>query len=294
MLLAAFLLLVAIWGTTWATIRVSLEGFPPFTGVAIRFAIAAAVLLALAKARGVRLGALRSERWLWWSNGLLSFCGSYAVVYWCEQWVPSGLASILFATFPLLVAVMAHVAIPGESLTLRALGGVAVGFAGVAVIFSEDFALLGGRKVLLASCVMLVSPFVSAISNVIIKRFGAGIHPVSLSSVPMAIAAGVMGALAWTLERDLPFAPTPRAWAALVYLAVFGSAVTFTLYYWLLSHVSATRASLIAYLTPVVAVAIGAIALDEPVTARTLGGSALVLAGVALAVSPSIRIRALE
>ncbi len=279
--------LVAIWGTTWAVIRISNEGFPPFYGVAARFAVSSALLLAVAPLVGVKLGTRPLERRLWITNGLLSFSVSYGVVYWSEQYIPSGLASVLFATFPLLVALMAHVAIPGERLTLRGLAGCGVGFAGVAVIFSEDFRKLGGEHVATAAAVMLISPLAGALSNVLIKRWGAGIHPLSLAAVPMGIAAAVMAAASRAFERTLPVTPTPGAVAALAYLAVFGSAVTFTLYYWLLAHLPATRVALVNYLIPLVAVAVGAVFLDEPLTSRTVVGSLGVVAGVAVAVQAS-------
>jgi drug/metabolite transporter (DMT)-like permease len=283
-IIAIFLLLSLIWGTTWAAIRIGLEGIPPISGVALRFTLAAAILFGLSPFLGVRYGGSRREWALWVVNGILSFCVSYGVVYWAEQWVPSGLASVLFATMPLFVAALAHPFLPGERLNALGVAGMLVGFAGVAVIFSEDFTRLGGTQVALASAVLLVSPFVSAVASVAIKRWGSGIHPVSLSAVPMGIAAGVMGALAIATERHRTFVLDAASVGALLYLAVFGSAVTFTAYYWLLRHVRATRVSLIAYTTPVVAVAVGALFLGEPVTVRTLAGSALVVFGVALAV----------
>jgi drug/metabolite transporter (DMT)-like permease len=85
------------------------------------------------------------------------------------------------------------------------------------------------------------------------------------------------------VEHNRAILPEPRAWAALVYLAIFGSAITFSLYYWLMRYLSVTRLSLIAYLTPVLAVVIGTLWLHEPLTRRVGAGSALVLGGVALA-----------
>lgn len=284
LLAAVFALLCAIWGTTWAAIRIGLAGIPPFTGVAARFAIASALLLALAPWLGARLGAGGAvERRLWVANGFLSFFASYGIVYWSEQYVPSGLAAVLFATFPLFVALLAHVALPGERLTPRGAFGIALGFGGVAVIFSEDFSRLGGPGVALAAAVMLGSPIVSAVSNVAVKRWGTGIHPVSLAAVPMGIAAAAMTPVAFLLERDRPVVLDTASVSALLYLAIAGSAVTFTLYYWLMSHLPATKVALIAYVVPVVAVLVGT-ALGEPVTAKTLAGTALVVSGVALAV----------
>ncbi len=279
-----FALLTLVWGTTWAAIRIGLAGIPPFTGVALRFLVAAAVLFLLSPMMGVRYGWSAVERRLWLTNGLLSFCVSYGVVYWSEQWVPSGLASVLFATFPLFVALLAHFALPAERLTTKAVVGIVAGFVGVAVIFSEDFSRLGGPRVALASLVMLLSPVVSAVASVSIKKWGRDIHPVSISAVPMALSAVVMGGVALAVEHDRPLRFDAVSVSALLYLALAGSALTFTLYYWLMRHIPATRLSLIAYSTPVVAVAVGALFLHEPVTARTFAGSALVVLGVALAV----------
>jgi drug/metabolite transporter (DMT)-like permease len=280
-LVAAFSVLVLIWGTTWAVIRVGLGGIPPFTGVALRFTIAGLLLLALARRFGVRLRPGRRERWLWLTNGVLSFSVSYSVVYWAEQYIPSGLAAVLFATYPLLVAPLAHVLLPAERLRPASTLGLLLGFSGVAVIFSDDLRLLGGGHVLTAALVMLLSPFVSAVSTVVIKRWGHDVHPLSLGAVPMLIGGIATGAIALAFERDRPLVFDVRSVGALLYLAVLGSGVTFTVYYWLLARTTATRVALISYLIPVVAVAIGAVAFGEPVRPRLLAGAALVLAGVA-------------
>ena len=251
----------------------------------MRFGIATLLLLAAAWWKGIPLGRQPGERRLWLVNGLLFFSVSFGVVYWAEQFVPSGLTAVLFSLFPLLVALLAHVLLPGERLRARTGAGVLLGFLGVAVIFSEDFRKLGGEHVLFGSCFLLLSPTVSAVSSVAVKRFGAGIHPISLAAVPMGICAAVMTVLSLIFEADRPLHwSAPAAWA-LLYLAIAGSCVTFTLYYWLLRHVRASRVALLAYGTPIVAVLTGVVFLNEPFTARLALGAALVIGGVALAVS---------
>jgi drug/metabolite transporter (DMT)-like permease len=279
----ALALLCLIWGTTWAVIQIGLAGIPPFSGVALRFGVAALILLALARFLHIKMGKARRERVLWWINGLLAFCVSYGVVYWSEQWVPSGLAAILFATNPLFVSLLAHWALPSESLNRAESIGILLGFVGVGVIFSEDFHALGGQQVRLAALVMLLSPLAAAIASVAVKRWGKGIHPFSLSAVPMGITAGIMGALAITYERGAHFDWNGSSIGALLYLAVFGSVITFTLYFWLLAHLPAKRLALIAYVIPLVAVGVGWLR-GEPMTVRTLAGAALVVIGTALAV----------
>jgi drug/metabolite transporter (DMT)-like permease len=276
-------LLVLIWGRTWAAIRVGLSGIPPFAGVGLRFGIAAAVLLLLAPFFKVRLGRTSTERWLWLANSTFTFSIAYGILYWAEQWVPSGLAAVLFATLPLVVALLAHFFLPGERLTLAGAVGILVGFGGVAVIFSEDFARLGGPHVGRAAAVCLLSPISAACGGVLVKRWGKGIHPLSITAVPMAITAAVLGGVSGFAERGHPWVFHRPAVLALFYLAIVGSAISFTLYFWLLSHLPATTLSLINYVIPLVAVTVGTVWMAEPLTLRIVAGTALVIAGVALA-----------
>lgn len=280
--LAALATVTLIWGSTWAAIRLGLEGIPPFAGVALRFAVASVVLLTLAWARGVPLGRSRIERRLWWVNGLFTFVFTYGVVYWAEQRVPSGLTSVLFATFPLFVALLAQPVLPGERLTARSVVGVVAGFAGVAVIFSEDLAALAEPGAGRAAAVLLLASLAAAVSNVAVKRWGRGVHPLSLTAVPMGMAAAVMAVASFLFERDRPLLLNAVSVGTVLYLAVFGSAVTFYIYFWLLDRMEATRLSLITYLSPVVAVLLGAAVFGERVTVRIVLGGLLVIAGVAV------------
>jgi len=279
----AVALLVAIWGTTWAAIRIGLDDLPPLTSLAARFAISGLVLLALMPAFGVRLRPDRRVLGLWLANGTLTFGLSYGIVYWGEQRVPSGLTALLFATFPLFVSVLGHFFLPGERMHPRGVAGTLVGFAGVAVIFSEDLSRLGGPGVATAAVVLLGAPAVSSVANVAVKRYGRGVHPLSLTAVPLLGAAAAIGVVAAIAEADRTVRWTPAAIGSVVYLALFGSALAFVVYFWLLDKLPATRLSLITYAVPVVAVTVGTLALDEPLTARIVAGAALVMAGVALA-----------
>jgi drug/metabolite transporter (DMT)-like permease len=277
-------LLTLVWGTTWAAIRISLQGFPPFTGVALRFAIAAVLLVVYARAMGIPIAAESDRhRRLRVLHALLTFCASYGIVFWAEQWVPSGLAAVLFATFPLLVTVMAHFALPDERMTVAVMVGVVTGFLGIAVIFAEDFELLGGSMVAFASLVMLLSPLAGAIVSVSVKRWGSGMHPISFNASAMILAAGIMGVFAVVVENERTVALDAGPVAALIYTAIAGTALTFPLYFWLLDHMEARQVALIGYGTPVVALFVGAAFMGEPMTFRTWVGSAMVVIGVAVA-----------
>lgn len=281
---AAIGLLVVIWGTTWAAIRIGLQGIPPFTGAAIRFLAGTALLLALLPVFRVRLGRQRREPAIWLTNGLLMFTVSYGVVYWSEQWLPSGLAAVLFATFPLFVALFAHFLVPGERLQRAAVIGALLGFAGVAILYSEDLERVGGPRMAGAALLFLLSPIASAIANVLVKRWGKGVHPLSSTVVPMAIGAVLLGSVALVRERQVPMHFDAATILSIAYLVVFGTATTFLLYFWLLSHLPARKLALITYGTPVVAVLVGTLVLHEPLTPRMVAGTIVVIGGVALAV----------
>jgi drug/metabolite transporter (DMT)-like permease len=274
--------LILVWGSTWSVIRVCLEGIPPFTGIALRYAMASMVLAALGVATGVHFGRQRHERRVWVSQAVLTFGVPYCVVYWAEQWVPSGLVAVLFATFPLFVVPLSRLFLPEEQFAGSGFLGLLVGFSGVAVIFSSDLSSLGS-KVTLAAAVVLVAPLSAALGQVIAKRWGQGIHPFSMTAVPMAMTAVATGALAATVESGRQLSLTPRPVAALLYLTLAGSVLTFTLFYWLLQRLTSIQLSLITYAIPVVAVGIGTTLMDEPITPRILGGAVLVILGVVFA-----------
>jgi drug/metabolite transporter (DMT)-like permease len=281
--------LILIWGTTWAAIRIGLEGIPPFAGVAMRFGLAGALLVAWGARRGSVWPRDRRAAALAALNTVCTFLVPYVLVYWAEQWVPSGLVAVLFATFPLFVALLAHPFLPEERLTVRTVLGTLLGLLGVATIFSEELTALGGPQVRFVSLVFLFSPLVSAAANVAIRRWGRDVHPLALTGPPMLATGVVAGGLSLCLERGRPLILDLPSIASVVYLAVLGSALTFVLYFRLLARLPATRLALIAFAIPVVAVLVGAVLFEERLTGRVGLGAALVLGGVAVTLSRSGR-----
>jgi len=282
--------LVVIWGTTWSAIQIGLETTPPLGGLALRFLLAGALLWCIARARGIPLGRQKYEKALWWINAALSFALSYGIVYWAAQWIPSGLVSVLFATYPLFIALFAQIALPGERLSRGEGVGMLLAFAGVVAIFSADFSALGGRQGFIAAVVMLGSPAAAAIATIYVKRWGKTIHPFSLTAIPMLLAGAAMGGVALLFERGKTYVWDGPAIGVLLYLAVIGSALSFTLFYWLLAYLAAKRMALITYLVPLIAVTIGTLR-GERLTTRILLGSATVIVGVALALHVDSRAR---
>src|ERR1700754_2131112 len=179
-----WLVLCFIWGSTWLFIKLGLADLPPLTFAGIRFVIACFILLIIILLRRLRLPTDYSDWYLLALTGVLSFSLNYGLVFVGEQYISSGLAAVLQATLPAFGLVIAHVHLPSERMTWSKTFGVVLGFFGVAVVFSNQLAIAGGKA--LAGCVALVlSAFFAAYSNVLVKSYGRKLDPAILSGVQM-------------------------------------------------------------------------------------------------------------
>ena len=274
-------LLCLIWGSTWLVIRTGLADLPPLHGAALRFTVASAVFWLAAPKLSRLEGGEPPPLWMVLVFGTLNFATSYGIVYWAETVIPSGLASVLWAVFPMIMAVSGHLFLPGERLVGRQWLGFAVGFLGVALLFRTDLYHLSARAVGVGA-VYLLSPLVSAVGQTCVKRHGQGVSSVLLNRGALTLGTCFLWILALSLERGAELRFTPRSVACVIYLALVGTCVAFGLYYWVLRTTPAYKMSLIAYVTPVIALTLGWSLGEEPVGAYTLLGAGLVLGGVAL------------
>jgi drug/metabolite transporter (DMT)-like permease len=273
--------LCLIWGSTWLVIRGGLADVPPLTGAAARFLAAGALMALLAPALARKEGGVRPSWQLVATLGTLNIGISYAIIYWAETLLPSGLVCVLWSVFPLMLGALSHVWLPSERLVGRQWLGLVVGFGGITALFATDLRGLGPGAVP-AGLILLLSPALAAVGNVIVKRGGAHTSSALLTRNGMLLGGVLLAAAAWAGERDAPMRLTGAAVGSILFLAVFGSVVAFGLYFWLLRHAPAYEMAQIAYITPVIALLLGATLGDEPVGATTVAGTALVLAGVAL------------
>ncbi len=273
--------LCLIWGSTWIVIKDGLGDLPPFHSAAVRFAIAAALMLAIAPAIGRREGGTAPPLSLSLTVGTLNFAASYGIVYWSETVLPSGLTSLLWAVFPMMQAALGHRFLPGERIARVQVFGFLLGFAGVALLFVTDLPALGPRAAP-AALVLVLSPLVSAVGNTYAKLRGGDHSSALLNRNALVIGAVLLALLAWTTEGGQDVAWTRSAVLGIAYLAVFGTVITFTLYFWLLRYVDAHRLSVIAYVTPGIALTLGWFFGGEPLRVTTIAGAAAILFGVAL------------
>jgi drug/metabolite transporter (DMT)-like permease len=280
-----WLLLATIWGSTWLMIKIGLADLPPVSFAAIRFVVASAPLWAWLAIRRRRLVYAPSDWRLMIVTGLLVFALNYTLVFWGESHISAGLAAILYTTFPILGMLQAHWLLPAEPLTTRKVGGAIVAMVGVAVIFYSQVDLRGPWA-LVGSVALVVAAAATAFADVLIKRSGSHIEPVTMTAVQMVVSVPPMLALAVIVDGNplaLPW--TPRAVGALFYLALVGSSLTFVLLYWLIQRMQVTRTMLMPLFSTMIAVVLDAVILGERLHWRTLAGGVGVLAGLTIALS---------
>jgi drug/metabolite transporter (DMT)-like permease len=276
--------LCAIWGSTWLAIKVGLRDLPPISFAGIRFALAALILFAIVAARGVRLPwAGRDWRLLVWT-GFLTITINYALVFWAELHISSGLAAVLNATIPLFGLPLAHRLLPEEPMTPYKVGGVVLGVLGLAIVFGSE---LGGDSPLAAwaSVGVLVASLAGAQAGVLVKAKATHLDPAVLAGVQMAAGSILLLLGGAALEGNpLRFDWTSSAVLSLAYLTIVGSVIAFLAYYWLIRHTEVTQVLLIPLITPLVAVGLGVMFLEERVGWGTALGGAAILGGVGMAI----------
>jgi len=282
--LVVWLCLCAIWGSTWLAIKLGLRDLPPLSFAGLRFAAAALVLFGIAAVRGYRLPTSRRDWILLAYTGLLTITLNYALVFWGEQYISSGLAAVLSATVPLFGLPLAHRYLASESLTRRKVAGVLLGVIGVAIVCSGQLGV-GGPLAFWASLGIIFAALATAHAGVLIKAGGTHMEPSVLAGVQMAGGCIPLLLGGMLLEGNpLHYHWTPLAWAALGYLTILGSVIAFLMYYWLIRHTEVTWVLMIPLVTPLVAVAFGVLFGGEVVGWHTALGGAAIIGGVALAV----------
>jgi drug/metabolite transporter (DMT)-like permease len=281
--LALYVMLCLIWGSTWLVIKVGYGGLGPFNVAALRFLIASIVLAPIVPLFRASWPSTRTEWTLVVWVGLVLFAADYGLIYWGEQFLDSGLTSILFALLPLVTIGFAHLYVPGDRISGRKLAGSVVAFGGIVALFGDrvrlDPAGLGPMLAIVTSTVC------AAAAGVATKRHGGNLHPASLNAPAMLIGAAALGAASLAAGDGLALPLDAPTWSAIVYLAIAGSVITFLGYFTLLKSWSVTSLSFISVFTPAIALFLGFVFLDERPTISSGAGAAMILGGVALALS---------
>lgn len=277
----ALALICIIWGTTYTAIKYAIIDFPPFLLVGIRQTAAGLLLLILAFGSGkIQMPERRyiSRQAL---TGLATITGGNGFVTWGMQYVSSGLAAIIGSLTPVLVVLLSLAWNGKERIHGRLVLGVLLGFAGLALIFREgwqDFVQPEYRWGI-AGC--FASVFTWSLGTVMSKQWNAPGVPPMLNAGIQITSGGLGGFLmSYFFDTSHEIHHTTQGWLSVAYLIVIGSALAFTLYMFVLKHLSATVSSLYSYINPVVAILLGWALLGEALTPWEVAGMAATILGV--------------
>ncbi len=273
---------VLVWSSTWVVIAVGLDGVAPFLGAGIRFALAGLGVLTAARLLG---RPLRTDFRLAALVAALPFATSYGLIYWAEQYVPSGLTAVLFGVLPLYMALLAAATLPEEPLRPRLVAGVAVALGGLALAFGQSLHL-GGRHAGLAAAAVVLSPLASAVGNVGIKRRGGRLDPLALNGWAMLGGGVLLLAVSGLSERWGATSWSADSVFSILYLALLGTGFTFVTLTILIREMPVVTTSFISLVIPFGALALGALVRGEKVTGLAVAGAVLVAGGIAVAQLP--------
>jgi drug/metabolite transporter (DMT)-like permease len=290
-LIAAFAAVYLVWGSTYLAIRVAVETIPPFFMAATRFAVSGALLygfLWLTKK-------IRPTAKQWRDNTIVGgflMLGGNGLVCWAEQYVPSGIATLLVSAGPFAVVLLdwaIHAADPlkkrGSRPTLPVWAGLALGFAGLALLVGPDVAHGTGGLTILTVGALIAATWLWSAGSLYGRYSSEPAEPFTASAIQMVTgSAWLFGAslLAGEPATLTPAAFTPQAVGAWAYLTLVGSLVGFTAFVWLMKHSTPAKVYTYTYVNPIVAVFLGWLILDEVVSSRIFVAAAIIIAGVAI------------
>ncbi|MEW5796459.1 MAG: EamA family transporter [Candidatus Zixiibacteriota bacterium] len=274
--------LCLIWGSTWLAIKIGLSQAPPLTTASLRFLLASLTLSCISLVRRHTYpGSLRELLRLGYP-GIYMFGLSYALVYLGQLYVNSATAAVLFASFPFFIAALNWWLNRSERLSPRGWLGMVLGFGGVVAISYDSLQTSG--DIFLGSLAVLAAALVSAYGVVLHKKRFGDVNIVVAANVQM-ISGGILLLIAACLaESWADFHVTAKAVGSIIYLALGGSVVAFLGYFWLVKRMRLTVVSLIAFITPLVAILIGVLVAEESITAMESAGAGLILCGVLLVI----------
>lgn len=275
----AFATCAAIWGSTFLVISIGNDAVPPMWAATIRLVLAAVLLTALAllTRQGLPRGAaLRAAA----GFGFLNFGISFALLYWGETIVPSGLSAVVYGTVPLSTALFAR-AFGLEALRPLKLLGALVALGGVAALFSSQ---IRGGAPLLPLLAIFGAATSASLSGVVLKR-GPRQAPLGVNAVGAWAGLPVCLVASWLAGESHAMPRGAGAWLPIVYLTVVGSFGAFVIYAWLVNRWKLTRISFIAVIVPIVALILGALFRGERLGAGAVLGTVLVFGGLGLSIA---------
>ncbi|MDD5467683.1 MAG: DMT family transporter [Anaerolineales bacterium] len=275
----AFILLGAVWGSSFLWIKIALREVGPFTLVAIRLLFG---ILALWVAALISRPSWPRE-WRTWRNltilGLFNNALPYLLISWGEVHIDSGVAAILNSTAPLFTMLIAHFLLADDRMSPTRLVALGMGFAGILILFSRD--LNGGfRSGFAGQLAVLLATISYAGSSVFARKTTQQLSTVVIAMAPLLGADLIMWGVTPLAEPGFSLPSLPLTWLALAWLGVIGVALAYLLYFYLLHNVGPTRTILVTYAFPLIGVLLGVLFLGEALDWRLALGGGLVVASI--------------
>jgi drug/metabolite transporter (DMT)-like permease len=273
-----------IWGTSFLWIKLALQETSPLILVAFRtlFAgITSLIIVLIIKKIKITWQLIRSWLWLFLLLGLINAVIPFILISWGEQYISSGIASVLNSTAPIFTGLMASFLIREDRMTAKKIAGVLIGFSGVVLLFLPSF-FQSEIKNLLGIAAVLFSAFLYATSGIILKRRVYRLDSDVQVMLQYLFAAMITWGIVFVFEKPIEIPRLALTWVGLLWLGVLGSSVASSIYFKLLHEVGPTRSSTVLYIPPLAGLLLGALILGEPLGWQTLAGGGLILAGIVL------------
>lgn len=274
-----YIVICLLWGSSWAAVKLGLESVPPLLSLTIRFTMGSIILGVIAI---FQKQIVSKDRRFWKIIGVLcvtSFTMPFVLIYWAQIQMSSGLASVLFATFPFWVAILSHFFLANENISLIQILGLIFGFIGIILVFYNG--CIGvSTNALIGMIEIIIAAVIQASGLIVLRKYTINMNPVALNLWPMllSIVPLFIGSI---ITEDYSTAHfDQKTVLSLTYLSIFCTVTTFVIYFWLVKHVEAVILSLSAFITPVIAVIVGVLFMNESFTTTSYIGSLLVLIGV--------------
>ncbi|MGI8891421.1 MAG: EamA family transporter [Chthoniobacterales bacterium] len=286
----AFAALYIIWGSTYLAIRFAIETIPPLLMAGARFLSAGAVMYAIACWRGAPKSSFAEWRTAFLVGACLLFFGNGGVTI-AEQWVASGLASLLVATVPIYIALLAWLSGSAPRPRPLVMLGLAAGFVGVGVLVGPALtarSAIGAGHAGLGMVILLFGSLMWSIGSLYSRRAHNSASPFLSSAQTMLCGGGLMFVSGFASGEARGFhleKVTALSLGAFFYLIFIGAIVGYTAFIWLLRHCDPSKVATYAYVNPVVAVLLGALFAGETLTARTALAAAIIIGSVAVVIT---------
>ncbi len=278
--LLAYLCVCIVWGSTYLAIRIGVSEFPPALFAGIRFVIAGLLMLGFARYKGLAFPETIEDKKRLAMVGLFLLVGGNGLVVWAEQWVHSGVASLLVATVPLFMATLELLLPEGRSIGKKGWIGLLLGFSGVVLlVFTHSGS---GAIDLKGTVILLLGTFSWSVGSVYAKTFKASGSIVTHIGIEMLVGGIVLSSIGILLGEPARAHITAKGIGAILYLIFFGSILAYSCYIYILQKWPASKAGTYAYVNPPVAVLLGSLVLDEPFSIQVILSTLIILLGVLL------------